>query len=232
MALDEVLSDAENQSIDRMVCLGDAIQGGAQPAETISRLRELRVPTVMGNADYWLLTGEMTSSKEPVSAAQMEVRAWQLSKLKKEDLYFIRQFKNTITLSLGDESLVCFHGSPASFDDKIFPTTPEEEFAEMMSGYENSILCGGHTHLQQLRRFKGSFYFNPGSVGSSYDHSQTVDAPHADSWAEYAIVSSDKGRLGVEFRRVPFDADEWIRVTARSGKPDADQVSQEYSVRT
>ena len=40
-----------------MVCLGDAIQGGPQPAQVVSRLKELACPVVMGNADAWLLTG-------------------------------------------------------------------------------------------------------------------------------------------------------------------------------
>jgi len=231
VALDAVLSDIEKRSVDGMVCLGDAIQGGAQPAETVSRLRELRVPTVMGNSDAWLLTGEDPFAKENVSDTQKQVRAWSLSRLSHEDLEFIRQFKRTITLSLGDENLVCFHGSPVSFDDLIWPTTAEEEFVRMLSGFESSILCGGHTHLQHLRRFKASFYFNPGSVGFSYDHSQSPEELSADNWAEYAILSLEMGCSGVEFRRIPFDTDEWIKVTARSGRPDADRVSEEYSAR-
>ncbi len=231
VALDAVLSDIGKESVDGMVCLGDAIQGGAQPAETVSRLRELRVPTVMGNSDAWLLTGEDPSAKETVSDAQKEVRAWSLSRLMKKDLDFIRQFKNIITLSLGDEKLVCFHGSPASFDDLIWPTTAEEEFVRVVSGFGSSILCGGHTHLQHLRRFKGSFYFNPGSVGFSYDHSKSPEELSADNWAEYAIVSSEKGCSGVEFRRIPFDTEEWIKVTTRSGRPGADKVSRAYSAR-
>jgi putative phosphoesterase len=229
VALDAVLSDIERESVDKVVCLGDAVQGGSQPAETVSRLRGLRVPTVMGSADSWLLTGKNTSATEQVSEAQMAMRAWSLSKLTKEDLEFVGQFKSVITLPLENESLVCFHGSPKSFDDLIWPTTPEEEFVQLMSGYGNSILCGGHTHLQQLRRFKDFFYFNPGSVGFSYDHSQTGEDPRADRWAEYAIVSSDKKGSGIEFRRVPFDAKEWISVTARSGKANADRIYRQYS---
>jgi putative phosphoesterase len=229
VALEAVLSDIKRQSIDEMVCLGDAIQGGSQPTETVSRLRELKVPTVMGNSDAWLLTGETASGGERVSKAQLEVRAWSLSKLKEKDLDFIRQFKSIITLPLGDQSLVCFHGSPASFDDLIFPTTPEEVFQRLVSGYGNAILCGGHAHLQHLRRFKDSFYFNPGSVGFSYDHSQAGEEPHADSWAEYAIISAREKCVGLEFRRVPFDAREWTMVTARSGRPYAEKVTREYS---
>jgi predicted phosphodiesterase len=162
---------------------------------------------------------------------QLEVRAWSLSKLRKTDLDFIGQFKNIITLPLGDRNLVCFHGSPASFDELIWPTTPGPKFLRMLDGYGNSVLCGGHTHLQHLWRLKDTFYFNPGSVGFSYDHSQTGEEPHADSWAEYAIISSDKKSLGIEFMRVPFDAKEWIRVTAMCGRPYADVVSREYSAK-
>ncbi len=229
LALDKVLSDIEEQGVDGMVCLGDAIQGGAQPAETVTHLREARIPTVMGNADYWLLTGDNTSPEEQVSNAQMEVRAWSLSKLKKEDLDFTRQFKNVITLPLDDQSLVCFHGSPGSFDEKIWPTTPEDDFMRMVGGCGSSILCGGHVHLQYLRRLGHSCLFNPGSVGSSWNHSQTVDEPRADSWAEYAIVSMDNRGSGLEFRRVPFDPEEWIGMTAKNGRPYPDRVSREYS---
>lgn len=98
----------------------------------------------------------------------------------------------------------------------------------MVGGYGDSILCGGHTHLQHLRRFKDSFYFNPGSVGLSYDHSQTGDEPHVDNWAEYAIISSDKGSTGVEFRRIPFNLREWIRITEIAG--DLTQIAQPENI--
>ncbi len=230
MALDRVLSDIKEERVDGMVCLGDAIQGGAQPGETVSRLREGRIPTVMGNADYWLLTGD-SASKERISNAQIEVRAWSLTRLNKEDLNFIRQFKSIITLPLDNQSLVCFHGSPVSFDELIFPTTSEDDFLRLLGGYGSSILCGGHTHLQYLRRLRDSFFFNPGSVGFSWDHSQTVEEPLADGWAEYAIVSADSRGSGLEFRRVPFDIEEWIGVTRKSGRPHADGVSREYSAK-
>ena len=66
-ALDQVLQDVRRQGIEQMVCLGDALQGGSQPAETLARLRELHCPVVMGNADAWLITGQETSSGEETS---------------------------------------------------------------------------------------------------------------------------------------------------------------------
>ena len=60
LALEAVLADIQAKAPDRLVCLGDAIQGGPQPAQVVRRLRELQCPVVMGNADAWLLTGEGT----------------------------------------------------------------------------------------------------------------------------------------------------------------------------
>ena len=57
-ALDTALADLKKNSVDQIVCLGDTVQGGAQPARTIARLRELACPTVMGNANAWLLSEE------------------------------------------------------------------------------------------------------------------------------------------------------------------------------
>ena len=50
-AFDAVLADMQTRSIDQVVCLGDAIQGGPQPAEVVDRLRAIGCPVVMGNAD-------------------------------------------------------------------------------------------------------------------------------------------------------------------------------------
>jgi hypothetical protein len=58
VGLDAMLADVHGESFDQLVCLGDAIQGGPQPAAVVARLRALDCPVMMGNADNWLLSGE------------------------------------------------------------------------------------------------------------------------------------------------------------------------------
>jgi predicted phosphodiesterase len=123
---------------------------------------------------------------------------------------------------------LCFHGSPASFDDVILPDMPEDEFQRYLGPYAARILTGGHTHIQHLRRVGESFYFNPGSTGFAYSHAQPEGTFHADPWAEYAILAVEGGRVGLEFRRVPFDARELIRVYRESGRPFAEEAVAQY----
>src|SRR5260370_27450124 len=133
LALDEVVGDIRREGIERIVCLGDAIQGGAQPAETIERLREVGCPIVMGNADAWLLRGLETSPHEQVTEQQLAVRAWSLAQLSKEDRAFIQQFQPTIEMVLeAGKKLLCFHGSPHSFYDIILPDTSEDTLIQLL----------------------------------------------------------------------------------------------------
>ena len=228
-ALDAVLADIRRQGIERIVCLGDAIQGGAQPAETVERLREVGCPIVMGNADAWLLTGLETSSHEQVTEQQLAVRAWSLAQLSEEDRAFIRQFQPTIEMVLeAGKKLLCFHGSPHSFDDIILPDTSEDILSQLLSGFDATLMTGGHTHTQQLRRIRNAWYFNPGSVGLAYNWQLLGEQFRADPWAEYAIVTSEGEGIGITFRHVPFDVDELASIIRASGKPYAEQAIAVY----
>lgn len=232
VALDAALNNIEQANVDQLVCLGDAVQGGPQPAQVVARLRELGCPVVMGNADDWLLTG-IDSGAENIPderRARMDrVREWQLTKLSENDLSFIRAFHPTVQIELDDQRvLFCYHGSPKSFDHVILPQTPDEEVRGYLKPQENMIYTGGHTHMQFIRHFGRTFHFNPGSVGVAYRHDQPDDHFRLDPWAEYALLSSRSGNLSLEFRRIPFDVQSLLSVYKTSGRPFAESSIEEY----
>ena len=232
VALDAVLADIRGALADRLVCLGDALQGGPQPASIVARLRDLACPVVMGNADAWLLTGEDRGAEQidDERRRQMDaVRAWTLAQLSADDRAFIARFQPTVELELSDtQRLLAFHGSPHSFDDVILPTTPDDEVRRLLGGFGSHILAGGHTHVQQIRHLGRAFYFGCGSAGFAYRHDQPEERFRADPWAEYALLAVDNGRLALEFRRVPFDVEELIAVYRASCRPFADDAIAQY----
>ncbi len=232
VALDAALADLQLYPVDRVVCLGDAIQGGPQPAQVAARLRQLACPVVMGNADAWLLSGE-ESGREQISSERLRkmqaVREWSLSQLSVDDQAFIASFQPAIEIPLlNDRTLLCFHGSPDSFDDVILPQLSQDEFERFLGKYAAHILTGGHTHLQQLRRIGNNFFFNPGSVGFAYSPTQAEDAFRADPWAEYAVLQIEDEHVGLEFRRVPFDIHKLARAYRESGRPFAEEAIEQY----
>jgi predicted phosphodiesterase len=232
VALDAVLRDLQQLDVDQVVCLGDAVQGGPQPAEVVARLRDLDCPIVMGNADDWLLTGTDTGAENIPEERRLRmdaVRSWQLTRLTPDDITFMQAFQPTVRIPLDDEhSLLCYHGSPQSFDHVILPQTPDEEVRQFLNPDEGTIYTGGHTHMQFIRHFGRTFHFNPGSVGVAYRHDQPDDHFRLDPWAEYALLSSRSGNLSLEFRRVPFDVQYLTSVYNTSGRPFSESAIAEY----
>jgi predicted phosphodiesterase len=228
IGLEAALADLQQHPADQIVCLGDMIQGGPQPADVVARLRALNCPVVMGNADAWLLTSK-ASDAESTTERQLAVREWQLTQLAPEDRAYIERFQPTVEIELGGgRTLLCFHGSPRSFDEIILPTTPEEEFQRMLGPFAPALMCGGHTHLQQIRRLGDTLFFNPGSVGFAYSHQQPEGHFKADPWAEYAVLTYADGCMGLELRRVPYSAEAIIQVYLASGRPYADEAAEQY----
>jgi predicted phosphodiesterase len=232
LAFEAVETDIEKHGVDQIVCLGDAIQGGPQPAAIVERLRRLNCPVVMGNADAWLLSGEETEDEgiPPERLKKMEeIRLWSLSQLADDNLVFIAKFQPTVTIQLEDElELLCFHGSPTSYNEVILPTAPEAEIQKILGPYEGRILTGGHTHAQQIRRLGKYFFFNPGSAGFAYNHNQPDDRFLADPWAEYAILTMKNGQVSLTFHRVPFNTNELIRIYRESRRPFAEEGIAQY----
>jgi predicted phosphodiesterase len=234
VGLDAMLADQRAEPPDAWLCLGDAVQGGPQPAQVVQRLRELRCPVVMGNADAWLLSGVETADEGASPARRQvmnDVRQWSLAQLGEGDRAFMAGFKPTVEIAVGDGfKLLGYHGSPKSFDDLILPDIEQEKLIAYLDGASADAYCGGHTHVQFVRRVGAGprVHFNPGSVGFAYSHHQSEASFQADSWAEYALLTVESGRFGLEFRRVAYQAAALIAAYESSGRPHAAIAIEQY----
>jgi len=216
-ALEAVLADIERREIDRLICLGD-ICFGPQAHECLERVRGLGCPVILGNWDSWSIEG-FPPADDPVGIMLYEIGAWWAQGLTDDDRAFVRTFEPTLELPIeGGGSMFCFHGSPRSFTDWIFATTPDEELEDLFAGIDASVLVGGHTHLQMLRRFGPSVIVNPGSVGQPFSQwwPRPIRVAH---WAEYGVIEAVGEHREVELRRVPFDLDALLQFLGASGMP-------------
>jgi putative phosphoesterase len=221
LALDAVLRDLEGEEFDQLVCLGD-VGVGPQPHETISRVRSLGCPVIMGNWDAWFLEGmPRVQLDDKVGRMLVEIGAWWAADLTDEDRAFLASFQPLLELTADDgATILCFHGSPRSYNDWIFATTPDEDVQRMLAGRTASVLVGGHTHLQMVRRIEGAVMVNPGSVGLPFRQWWPKEVRIA-PWAEYGLVSVEDGRVKIDLRRTTFDVDALLKLASESGMPHA-----------
>jgi putative phosphoesterase len=221
-ALEAVLAELNNDPVDQLVCLGDVAIFGPQPCDTLARLRDLGCPVVMGNTDAWALDPQPQPVRDEETIYFNAIELWGAAQLSDADRAFIRTFRPTLTVDLGEQNqLLCYHGSPRSYHDSIIATTPDEELATFLGDAPVTILAGGHTHAPFVRRFQQSIVLNPGSVGLPYERLPGGGVRNP-PWAEYGILTVSGADVRVELRHTPVDMAQLAQAVRQSEMPHAD----------
>jgi putative phosphoesterase len=222
-ALEAVLADLGRTRPDHVVCLGDVCSAGPQPHQVARRLAALGWPVVLGNTDAWLLDQRPVEEEDARRQRIADIRRWCAAQLDAADRAYLQEFRQTVAVALGEgRTLLCYHGSPRSFDDLLSPTIGEQELAAFLDGHRADVFAGGHTHQPMVRRHGAALVVNAGSVGRALGPASPGEPTPNAPWAEYAVVRDEGGRLGVELVRLPFDLAPHIRAIRDSGMPHAE----------
>ena len=217
-ALRAVLDDVDRRNVRAIVCLGDTVGYGAEPAEVLDLLFESCDSMIAGNHDL-AATGRLDDSRfsafarNAVTYARRLLTPAQREKLSK--LPDEAQF----------DALLLVHASPA--DPKEFPYIRDVDLArESFAARDFGIACYGHTHVPlvftnvgervamtmnprvELAR-DGRYLINAGSVGQPRDQ---------DPRASYAIFDSDQ-RVAT-FHRVAYDTERASAKIVAAGLPE------------
>jgi len=231
VALRAVLEELDAEGIERAVCLGDVCQGGPEPDACVDLLGERGWPTVLGNADAFVLDASSAESgSEPVSERQLEVRQWAYDRLGSARRDAVASYAPKVSVDLGDgRTILGCHAIPADYDSVVLPDAPEDEFRAAFGGTGADVVACGHIHLPYVRRIGATLVLNPGSVGLGYDHAQDADAVRFDPWASWILVSAGAERLSLDFRRTPFDAQAVADVHLSSGMPHGNEYARAWA---
>lgn len=181
VALDAVLDDLP--SVDALVCAGDVVGYNPWPAECVDVLRDMAMPTVMGNHDRMVVTNRNFRGNPMARAGIKHAR----SALNEPQHAWLAALPPDLVLFDGALKLV--HGHPDDPDHYTYP----EEFGPGLLRDERALIMG-HTHVQYSEIYETGMVVNPGSVGQPRD---------GDPRAAYAVV--DLAAITVEERRVTYD---------------------------
>ncbi|MBQ6103746.1 MAG: metallophosphoesterase family protein, partial [Kiritimatiellae bacterium] len=222
-AWNTVLADLAVHRVDRIVCLGDVVGYGPQPAECLRGVYAHVHQMVLGNHDA-VVAGKM--SAESFNDRARRMIEWTGTRLGEN----ARNLFSSLPLVLKGPGFRCTHGDftdPAVFN---YVRTEEDARANFAAVPEQLLFCG-HTHEAAVFLVGGSgnvykiepqdfeleegkrYLVNVGSVGSARD---------GDPRASYVIY--DEERRGVYFHRVPFDFEAFRSAVAAAPGLDPDLV--------
>jgi diadenosine tetraphosphatase ApaH/serine/threonine PP2A family protein phosphatase len=211
-ALQAVLEDVEQHSVDRIICLGDVVGYGPSPAECVRIIMERCEFTLLGNHEFAVLHGP--EGFNPIAETAL---TWTREQLRdRELLRFIQGLKSA---RLEDDRLYV-HGSVR---DPLLDYVREAEsylsFRRMVDEIRETFtifnLCfTGHNHRAFLGTDEGFIFPHAGAhrfhvKGSKlYVCVGSVGQPRDEDWrACYTLFDGET----VEYRRIPYDVEKTAR---------------------
>ena len=208
-ALEAVIEDIKLRNIDEVICIGDLIGKGPEPAKVIAKIRNHCDVVIRGNWDEFILN---ESDSESIK--------WQQNQLSTEDNYYLKQLPFCYEFMLGDKFIRCAHASPRSVHERILPFHPLEKQETLFENSElTTNICGeripdcyiyGDIHYACIKPIKGKgILVNVGSVGNP------LDIPEA----SYCILEQVGNSVGVQLVRVPYDKEAVLKIAKEVEMP-------------
>ena len=204
VALDAVLADLDAQGISGVLCLGDVVGYGPEPAGCLRRLRERRIPCLRGNHDEAAVDRVRLGEFNDDAAAGIRFTRKQLGAAD-------RAYLKVLPWSWIRPGFAFVHASFPAPELYHYLFSPHD--AELhLAGQSVPVSFFGHTHRQGAFRAVGKaviptrndavltwepgdrWAVNPGSVGQPRD-----DDPRA------AYVVCEPAARRIRFHRVAYD---------------------------
>ena len=244
-ALDTVLADLRAREIDSVLCLGDLVGYGPFPDETVSRIRELDIPSVLGCWDEGIAQENETCGCTFISEEEGELGAmafwWTTANVSDETKSYLGTLPMGMAVDLPCGRLVAFHGSPNSTSEYLTESTHELVLFERAASAGCDILVCGHTHVPYVKQVAGTLEVRAETTvkdpiyraryGDSETPSLVTLAPktilnagsvgeprHGGLAATYAILDTDSG--DVELCEVEYDVEKTVHAMRERDVPE------------
>ena len=185
--LESALKFLRAQNVEKILCVGDIVDGQGNGERCCELLQSFAVATVRGNHDRWLLNGEMRELPDSVA----------LSSLNETTVAFLRALPKTLAFETTRGPLLLCHGvgendmRKLTPDDTGYALECNDELQSLKSAGTFAFAVGGHTHARMVRRFGALTFINAGALPD---------------WSGPCFSIADFARGDVEF--YGFDGDE------------------------
>jgi putative phosphoesterase len=204
-ALRAVAADARKSGpVGHILCAGDAVNYGPDPAGAVAWLQQHEAVCVRGNHDHavaYRADPRAAPAKQPLA---MAMRDWTRDQLDPAAMAWLTALPRRLECRADGARFTLVHGTPADplYDYRLKPDASEMLLDELTRDIKTDVLLVGHTHLPLSLEHGGIRVINPGSVGQPLD---------GDPRAAYAIWEDGAVRLC----RVAYDQTEALAALNR-----------------
>jgi predicted phosphodiesterase len=201
----------------RIVCTGDVIAYGADPAATVDLVRAAGIHVVMGNCEESLASSsdDCGCGYVPGSACDRLAAAWFAHadrELGAAASSWMAQLPRRIDLVIGGARVAVVHGGIDRLNRFVFASTAPAIKAEQLTHAKADGVIGGHCGLPFTQIIAGRLWHNAGAVGMPANDG-TVRV-----W--FSLITPHDGALAIEHRALAYDHGAAAAKMRRAGLPE------------
>ena len=150
-ALQTVLAHIDEQSVDRIICLGDIVGYGPDPVECVDLVAKRCEWSLMGNHDFGVLYEPTNFNAAAEQAAYWTRAQFERDRTSQPDAAMRRwEFLGRLRVRVNHEGFLCVHGTPRRpINEYLFPedaTNSPVKMQQVFDRIERHCLVG-HTHV-------------------------------------------------------------------------------------
>ncbi len=162
-ALKTAMTRIFDRDVEEVVCLGDVVGYGANPAECLRTAKHFDT-LLMGNHEEAVVLGPVGFTEKAAAAIE-----WTRKQLKPEEHEEISNWPKKVER----DGVTFVHGSPRNpTTDYVMPRTAAVPgFMEPLFGMFDKVCFVGHSHIPGVFREDGN-HSSPQGVGNEYDISE------------------------------------------------------------
>lgn len=218
-ATQAILREAARREIppDRIICTGDVVAYGGDPAATVELIRNADCHVVMGNCEESLAAGAADcgcgfpagSACERLSAAWF---SYAMAELGNDALAWMAGLPLRIDVEIGDCRLAVVHGGVDRINQFIFASTAAAIKKEELSKAKCDGVISGHCGLPFTQMIDGCLWHNAGVVG--------MPANDGTPRVWYSIITLERNGIAIEHRTLAYDYATAAAKMRRAGLPE------------
>jgi len=219
LALEKVIEDAEEKSVDAIYCLGDLGAFGPNPDKVFPILIENNIPVVQGNYD-----NSIGNDLDDCQCGYTDPRDNYYARLSYKYTYehtnqsnkkWMQELPQEIRFEINGYRILLCHGSPRQVNEFLWETTTPTHFLEKLcDDYNADLICATHTGIHWDRKLSGKKHFiNVGVIGR----------PENDGTTEvgYTLLNfNDDESSKVEYVRISYNYQSFAEEMRREQLPE------------
>ncbi|MFZ5827605.1 MAG: metallophosphoesterase family protein [Bacillota bacterium] len=212
--LEAVLTDIQQRGADVVWCGGDLVGYGANPGEVVDRIRELGIPTIMGNYDdgigYFRIVCGCDYKSEADAERGARSIAWTKQNTTEAQKAYLRNLPYKLQREFEGHQVVLVHGSPVRLNEYLLENVADEVFAAHLESTRAGVLLFGHTHKPYHKVLNGRHLVNTGSAGKP---------KHGNPNATYTLLDLTPAEVKVQIVEVSYDYEAAARAIEATDLP-------------